>query len=77
MQVTDGWILGVTEKTCPVRIALHNGRGPVTLDPFSFVVIPGTDDVTLRNPAMKAFIAIFDSFGEGVSYECFVLHLTH
>ena len=37
-----------------MRIALHTGWGLVTLDPFSFAVMPGDDDVViLGNPTVK------------------------
>lgn len=45
LRVADGRPLQVTEMTCPVRMALHTSFGPVTLDPFVFAVMPGTDDL--------------------------------
>ena len=37
-----------------MRIALQTGWGLVTLDPFSFAVMPGDDDVViLGNPTLK------------------------
>lgn len=34
----------MTERTLLARVALRTNPGSVTLGPFSFVVIPGTDD---------------------------------
>ena len=47
-------MLAVEKKTYPVRIALHTSRSLVTLDPFSFTVMTGDDDVViLGNPMLK------------------------
>ena len=54
LKVADGRVLVVQERTCPVRIALHTSWGLVTMDPFSFAVMPGDDDVViLGNPTLK------------------------
>ena len=54
LKVTDGRVLVVQERTCPVRIALHTSWGLVTMDPFSFAVMSGDDDVViLDNPTLK------------------------
>ena len=53
-KVADGRVLVVQERTCPVRIALHTSWGLVTMEPFSFAVMPGDDDVViLGNPTLK------------------------
>lgn len=55
LKVADGSVREVTEKTLPVRISLHTSWGLVSLDPFSFAVMPGDDDVViLGNPTLKA-----------------------
>lgn len=66
VQVADVRVLHVTEKTCPVRVALYTSWGSVTLDPFSFAVMPGTNDViSLGNPILKVLgIDIYDRLGE-------------
>lgn len=58
--------LQVTKKTRAVRAALHTILVPVILDPFSFAVMSGTDDVVIMgNPTLKALgIDIFDSLGK-------------
>ena len=63
--VADGRVLVVQERTCPVRITLHTSRGLVTMDPFSFAVMPGDDDVAiLGNPTLKVLgIDVYDSLG--------------
>ena len=65
LKVADGRVREVTEKTIPVRIALHTSWGLVSLDPFSFAVMPGDDDVLiLGNPTLKALgIDVYDSLG--------------
>lgn len=47
IRVADGRVLQVIEKTCLVRVALHTSWVPVTVDWFSFAVMPGTDDVVI------------------------------
>ena len=65
LKVADGRVLAVEKKTYPVRIALHTSRSLVTLDPFSFTVMPGGDDVViLGNPTLKLLgIDVSDSLG--------------
>ena len=65
LKVADGRVLAVQEETCPVRIALHTSWRLVTMDPFSFVVMPGDDDVVIRgNPTLKLLgIHVYDSLG--------------
>ena len=55
LKVADGRVLVVYQGTCPVRIALHISWGLVTMDSFSFAVMPGDDDVViLGNQTFKA-----------------------
>lgn len=56
----------MSEKTCPVRAASYTSWEPVTLDLFSFAVMPGIDDVAiLVNPTLKALgIDIYDRLGK-------------
>lgn len=65
LKVADGRLREVTEKTIPVRISLHTSWGLVSLDPFSFAVMPGDDDVViLGNPTLKALgIDVYESLG--------------
>ena len=65
LKVADGRVLVVQERTCPVRIALRTSWGLATLDPFSFAVMPGDDDVViLGNPTLKLLgIDVDDSLG--------------
>ena len=64
-KLADGHLREITEKTKPVRISLHTSWGLVSLDPFSFAVMPGDDDVViLGNPTLKALgIDVYDSLG--------------
>ena len=65
LKVADGRVREVTQKTVPVRISLHTSWGLVSLDPFSFTVMPGDDDVViLGNPTLKALgIDVYDTLG--------------
>ena len=65
LKVAHGRVLVVQKKTCPVRIAVHTSWGLVTMDPFSFAVMPGDDDVViLGNPTLKLWgIDVYDSLG--------------
>ena len=65
LKVADGRVLAVEKKTCPVRVALQTSWGLVTLDPFSFSVMPGDDDVVIfGNPTLKLLdIYVYDSLG--------------
>ena len=48
-----------------MRIALHTSWGLVTMEPFSFAVMPGDDDVVIfGNPTLKLLgIDVYDSLG--------------
>ena len=61
-KVADGRVLAIEKKNCPVRIALHTSRALVTLDTFSFAVVPADDDdVILGNPTLKLLaIDVYD-----------------
>ena len=65
LKVADGRVLVVQERTSPVWIALHTSWVLVTMDPFSFAVMPGDDDaVILGNPTLKLLsIDVYDSLG--------------
>lgn len=54
LRLVDGREVVVTAKTCPVRVAVHTGGGPVVLSPQRLAVMPGTEDVlVLGSPALK------------------------
>ena len=63
LKVADGRVLAVEQKTFPVQIALHTSWGLVTLDPFSFAVMPGDDNVVvLGTPTLELLsIDVYDS----------------
>ena len=65
LKVADGQVLEVEQKTCPARIVVHTSWGLVTLDPFSFAVMPGDDDfVILGNPTLNLLgIDVYDGLG--------------
>ena len=65
LKVADGRVLVVQVRTCPVRIALHTSWGLVTMDPFSFAVMPGDEDVFIfGNPTLKLLgIDVYDILG--------------
>eukprot|EP00903_Cladosiphon_okamuranus_P006086 g5996.t1 len=58
LRAVDGRELTVTEKTCPVRVALHTAWGPVVLDPQPLAVMPGTDDVMIIGKPMLKRLGI-------------------
>ena len=64
-KVADARVPVVQERACPVRIALHTSWGSVTMDPFSFPVMPGDEDVViLGNPPLELLgINVYDSLG--------------
>lgn len=47
VRLEDGRPLRGTEMTCSGRIALYMKYGPVKLNPFALVVIPGRDDALI------------------------------
>lgn len=66
LKVADGGVLQVTQKTCPIRISLHINWGQISLDPFSFAVMPGNDNVVIiGSPKLPTLgIDMYDSLGE-------------
>eukprot|EP00903_Cladosiphon_okamuranus_P015275 g14116.t1 len=58
LRVIDGREVRVTEKTCPVRVALHTRWGPVVVSPQRFAVVPGTDDVMIIGSPMMKLLGI-------------------
>eukprot|EP00903_Cladosiphon_okamuranus_P012037 g11302.t1 len=58
LRVIDGREVRVTEKTCPVRVALHTRWGPVVVSPQRFAVVPGTDDVMIIGSPMIKLLGI-------------------
>eukprot|EP00903_Cladosiphon_okamuranus_P011351 g10699.t1 len=58
LRVADGRDLRVTQKTCPVRLALHTSWGPVVVSPQSFAVMPGADDVVIIGKPMLKRLGI-------------------
>ena len=65
LKVADDRVLAVEQNTCPMQIALHASWGLVTLDPVTFAVMPGGDDVViLGNPTVQLLgIDDYDSLG--------------
>ena len=65
LKEADERMLAVEQDTRPVRIALHTSWGLVTLDAFSFAVMPRDDDVViLGNPTSELLgIVVYDSLG--------------
>lgn len=65
-RVADGGVHHVTENSCPMTVDFHTCWGAVTLEAFSFAVVPGTDyAIILGNPTLKYLgIEIHDRLGE-------------
>ena len=65
LELADGRVLVVDQKTCPVQIALHTSWGLVTLGPFSFAVMPRDHDVVILGNAMFKLLSIdvYDRLG--------------
>lgn len=69
VRVVDGQDLVVTQRTCPLRIAIHTAFGPRVVSPERFVVLPGSDDVMLiGSPMLRSVfgIDIYELVGERV-----------
>ncbi|CAN0205953.1 unnamed protein product, partial [Hapterophycus canaliculatus] len=50
----SGQQIAVAERTVPLQLALRTTCGPVTLQPISFTIMPGTDAVVLLGlPTMQ------------------------
>ena len=64
--MTDGKLVLVKQKSCPVRTSLHTMWGLMVMDPVSYAVLPGKEDVViLGNPNLAALgIGVSDSLGE-------------
>ena len=58
LRVVDGRELFVTEKTCPVHVAIHTSWGPTILRSQRFAVMPGTDDVVVIGSPMLKHLSI-------------------
>ena len=56
----------VKQKSCLVRTALHTTWGPVVMDPVSYAVFPGKEDVViLGSPTLVTLgINVYDSLGK-------------
>ena len=65
VKLANGNVERVEQKTCLVRTALHTSWGPVVVDPCSFAVMPGTDDVVIMgSPLLEALgIDVYSSLG--------------
>ena len=48
----------VKQKSCSVRTALHKMWGLVVMDPVSYVVLPGEDDVVILGSPILATLGI-------------------
>lgn len=68
LKMADGRVLPVSEKTRPVRAALHTAWGPVVMNPISFAAMQGDDDVVLIGaPTLeKLGVDIYKNLGERV-----------
>ena len=43
LNMANGKLVLVEEKSCPVKTALHTMSGPVVMDPVSYAVMPGKE----------------------------------
>ena len=68
VKMADGKLVLVNQTSCPVRTALHTIWGQVVMDPVSYDVLPGREDVViLGSPTLAALgITVYDSLGECV-----------
>ena len=64
--MTDGKLVLVKQNSCPVRAALHTMWGPVVIDPVSFAVLPGKEDVGVLGSSTLVTLGInvYESLGE-------------
>ena len=58
VKMTDGKLLPVVQKSCPVKAALHIMWGPVVMDPVSYAVLPGKKDVVILGGSTLAALGI-------------------
>ena len=68
VNMANGKLVLVKQKSCPVRTALHTMWRPVVMDPVSYSVLPGKEDVVISgSPTLVTLgINVYDSLGECV-----------
>ena len=55
VEMADGKLVLIEQKSCPVRTALHTMWGSMEMDPVSYAVLPSEEDVViLGSPALAA-----------------------
>ena len=66
VKMADGKLVLVKQKSCPVRRALHTMWGPGVMDPVSYAVLPGKEDVMiLESPTLATQgVNLNDTLGE-------------
>ena len=66
VKMANGKLMLVKQKSCFVRTTLHTMRGPVMMDPVSYAVLPGKEDmVILGSPTLAALGKnVHDSLGK-------------
>ena len=66
VKMADGKLVLGKKKSCPARTTLHTMWGPAVIDPVSYAVLPGKEDVViLGNPTLGTLVInVQDSLGE-------------
>ena len=66
VKMADGKLVLVKQMSCSVKTALDTMWGPVVMDPVTYAVLPGKEDVVmLGSRALAALgINVYDSLGE-------------
>ena len=66
VKMADGCLLLVKKKSWPMRTDLHTIWGSVVMDPVSYAVLPGKEDVVVLGNLTLAVLGInvHDSLGE-------------
>ena len=57
-KTADGKLVLVKQKSCPARTASHTMWGPVVMDPVSYAVLPGKEDVVIMGSPTIAALGI-------------------
>ena len=68
VEMVDGKLVLVKQTSCPVRTALHAMWGPVVMNPVSYAILPGKEDVMILGslPLAALGIDVYNSLGECV-----------
>ena len=67
VKMADDKLVLVKQKSCPVRTALHKMWRPVVMDPVSYAVLPGEEDMMILGSPTLAALRITCMTANGLS----------